>query len=120
MSKRSTIPIVIITDRVAVFQKPLYSFMLGVLIIHLQLSFTLAHAKRLGKIISSGKKSKSVFDFWTYSREIRFSFSYAKVVGLNQATEASNEIDRVSKFDNSLSFGAKQNALRQIFFASFC
>jgi len=30
---------------------------------------------------------------------------------------ASNEIDRVSKFDNSLSFGAKQNALRQIFFA---
>ena len=30
---------------------------------------------------------------------------------------ASNEIDRVSKFDNSLSFDAKQNALQQIFFA---
>ena len=65
----------------------------------------------------SGKKLKSVFDFLTYSRETWFSFSYAKVgnpIGLN---EPSNEIDRVSKFDNSLSFGAKQNALRQIFFA---
>ena len=33
---------------------------------------------------------------------------------LDRAIGASNEIDKVSKFDNSLSFGAKQNALRQI------
>ena len=46
-----------------------------------------------------------------------FEISYRKVVGLIRLIEASNEIDRVSKFDNSLSFGAKQNALRQIFFA---
>ena len=62
------------------------------------------------------KKSKSVFDFLTYSRETRFSFSYAEVVSLIQLIGASNEIDRVSKFDNSLSFGAEQNFLRQIFF----
>ena len=30
--------------------------------------------------------------------------------------EASNKIDRVSKFDYSLSFDAKQNALQQIWF----
>ena len=60
---------------------------------------------------SSGKKSKSVFDFLTYSRETGFSFSYAKVEGLFRLIGPSNEIDRVSKFDNSLSFGAKQNAL---------
>ena len=65
----------------------------------------------------SGKKSKSVFDFLTYSRETGFSFSYAEVEHLFRLNVASNEIDRVSKFDNSLSFGAKQNALRQIFFA---
>jgi len=65
----------------------------------------------------SGKKSKSVFDFLTYSRETGFSFSYGKVEGLFRLIGPSNEIDRVSKFDNSLSFGAKQNALRQIFFA---
>ena len=65
----------------------------------------------------SGKKSKSVFDFLTYSKETGFSFSYEKVSELLRAIEASDEIDRVSKFDNSLSFGAKQNALRQIFFA---
>ena len=65
----------------------------------------------------SGKKSKSVSDFLTYSREIRFSFSYAEVEALLGLIGASDEIDRVSKFDNSLSFGAKQNALRQIFFA---
>ena len=46
-----------------------------------------------------------------------FSFSYEKVEGLRRANGASNEIDRVSKFDNSLSFGAKQNALQQILFA---
>ena len=65
---------------------------------------------------SSGKKSKSVFDFFTYSRETGFSFSYAKVECLDRPNVASDEIDRVSKFDNSLSFGAKQSSLRQIFF----
>jgi len=65
----------------------------------------------------SGKKSKSVFDFLTYSRETGFSFSYEKVVHLIRLIGASNEIYRVSKFDNSLSFGTKQNSLRQIFFA---
>ena len=59
----------------------------------------------------SGKKSKSVFDFLTYSRETGFSFSYGKVKGLIQMIGTSDEISRVSKFDNSLSFGAKQNAL---------
>ena len=62
------------------------------------------------------KKSESVFDFLSYSRETRFPFSHAKVVGLNRAIEAFNEIDRVSKFDNFLSFGPKQNSLQQIFF----
>ena len=66
--------------------------------------------------ILSGKKSKSVFDFLTYSRETGFSFSYEKVEKLIRLIEASDEINRVSKFDNSLSFGAKQNALRQILF----
>ena len=64
-----------------------------------------------------GKKSKSVFDFLTYSRKTWFSFFYAKVASLIRLIGPSNEIDRVSEFDNSLSFGAKQNALRQIFFA---
>ena len=63
-----------------------------------------------------GKKSKSVFDFLTYLRETGFSFSYEKVEHFNQVIGPSDEIDRVSKFDNSLSFGAKQNALWQIFF----
>ena len=65
----------------------------------------------------SEEKLKSVFDFMTYSRETGFSFSYAEVVTLIGLIGASNEIDTVSKFDNSLSFGAKQNALRQMFFA---
>ena len=65
----------------------------------------------------SGKKSKSVFDFLTYSRETGFSFSYAEAGNLHRPIGASNEIDRVSKFDNSLSFGTKQSALQQIFFA---
>ena len=64
-----------------------------------------------------GKKSKSVFNFFTYSRETWFSFSYGKVGAFDQPIGASNEIDRVSKFNNSLSFGAKQIALQQIFFA---
>jgi len=53
----------------------------------------------------------------TYSRETGFSFSYEKVDTLLGAIGASDEIDRVSKFDNSLSFGAKQKSLGQIFFA---
>ena len=61
--------------------------------------------------------SKSVLDFLTYSRETGFLFSYAEVEGNDRPIVASNEIDRASKFDNSLSFGAKQNALRQIFLA---
>ena len=65
----------------------------------------------------SGKKLKSVFDFLTYSREIVFSFSYEEVEELHHPIRASNRIDWVSKFDNLLSFGAKQNALRLIFFA---
>ena len=64
----------------------------------------------------SGKKSKSVFDFLTYSRETGFLFSYGKVGHLHRPIGASNETDKVSKFDNYLSFGTKQNALRQIFF----
>ena len=63
-----------------------------------------------------GKKSKLVFNFLTYSRETWLSFSYGIVGNLFRLIEPSNEIDRVSKFDNSLSFGAKQNALRQISF----
>ena len=58
-----------------------------------------------------GKKSKSVFDFSTYSRETGFSFSYAEVGHLQRPNVASEKIDGVSKFDNFLSFGAKQNAL---------
>ena len=58
----------------------------------------------------------SVCDFLTYSRETGFSFSYAKVVALDRPNEPSNEIDRVSNLDNSLSFGAKQKSLGQIFF----
>ena len=72
--------------------------------------------KKKKNVLWSGKKLKSVFDFFTYSRETWFSFCYLKVGNLIGANEPSNEIDRVSKYDNSLSFGAKQNALRQIFF----
>ena len=59
----------------------------------------------------SGKKSKSVFDFLTYSRETGFSFSYEKVEALNRPNGPSNEIDKVSKLDTFLPFGAKQNTL---------
>ena len=54
-----------------------------------------------------GKKSKSVFDFLTYSRKTWFSFSYEEVGNHIGLIEASNEIERVGKSDNSLSFGAK-------------
>ena len=67
-------------------------------------------------VYSPGKKLKSVFNFLTYSRETWFSFSYGKVVNIDQAIKASNEIDKVSKFDDSLSFGADENSLWQIFF----
>ena len=83
----------------------------------LPVDFTFRIARHICMNQCSGKKSKSVFDFLTYSRETWFSFSYVKVEELNRANEPSNEIDRVSKFDNSLSFGAKKNALLQIFFA---
>ena len=76
------------------------------------------HTTKLTKFcLLSGKKSRSVLDFLTYSRETGFSFSYEKVGHLHRANGPSNKIDRVSRFNNSLSFGAKQNALRQIFFA---
>ena len=55
--------------------------------------------------------------FLTYSRETRFSFSYRKISELIRPNAASDEIDRVSKFDNSLSFGAKQSSQLQKFFA---
>ena len=55
-----------------------------------------------------GKNLKSVFNFLTHSREIWFWFSYGKVKALYQPIGASDEIDRVSKSDNSLSFGAKR------------
>ena len=42
--------------------------------------------------------------------------AFAKVEALDRSNGASNEIDRVSKFDNSLSFGARQKSLGQIFF----
>ena len=68
---------------------------------------------------SSGKKSKLVFDFLTYSRETGFSVSYEEISELIRPNVASDKINRISKFDNSFSFGAKQNALQQIFFALF-
>ena len=52
-----------------------------------------------------------------HSRETGFSFSHEEVEHLIRLIEASNEIYKVSKFDNSLSFGTKQNSLQQIFFA---
>ena len=68
-----------------------------------------------GDFFKSGKKS--VFNFLTYSRETGLLFSDEEVGELIGLIAPSDEIERVSKFDNSLSFGAKQNALRQIFFA---
>ena len=50
------------------------------------------------------------------SRETGFSFSYGKVEALLGLIAPLDEINRVSKFDNSLSFGAKQKSLGQIFF----
>ena len=55
-----------------------------------------------------GKKSKSVFNFLTYSRETWSSYSFKEVEALDQPIEASNEMDRVSICDNYLSFVVKQ------------
>jgi len=60
--------------------------------------------------MKSGKKSKSIFDFLTYSRETWFLFSYEEVANLIWLIEASNRINKVSKFAIYLSFGAKGNA----------
>ena len=62
-----------------------------------------------------GKKvevSLRLFDI--FERNMVFVFLWESY-GSDRLIEPSNEIDRVSKFDNSLSFGAKQNSLRQIF-----
>ena len=67
-------------------------------------------------LISSGKKSKSVFDFLTYSKETWFSFSYGEDGNFDQPIIPSNKIDRGSKFDNVFSFCVQQNALQQICF----
>ena len=67
----------------------------------------------MSEVAIIGKK----VDFLTYSRETGFSFSYGEVSELLRAIAPLDEIDRVSKFDNSLSFGAKQKSLGQIFFA---
>ena len=56
-------------------------------------------------------------DFLTYSRETWFPFSYGEVLELIGLIVASKEIEKVSKFNNSLSFGVNQNALQQICFA---
>ena len=56
-------------------------------------------------------------DFLTYLRETWFSISYKEVEGLIWLIALLDKIDRVSKFENSLSFGAKQKSLRKIFFA---
>ena len=63
------------------------------------------------------KKLKSVFDFLTYSRETGLLFSNEEDGELVGLIAPLDKIDWVSKYDNSLSFGAKQNTLRQIFFA---
>ena len=63
-------------------------------------------AKKWGTKSYRGKKSMSVFDFLT-----GFSFSYEKVEGFDRPIGPLDKIDGVSKFDNSLSFGAKQKAL---------
>ena len=48
--------------------------------------------KVTGDLHDRKKKSKSVFDFLTYSRETGFLFSYEEVGNLHRANVASNEI----------------------------
>ena len=67
--------------------------------------------------LSNGREKSRSQSFLTYSRETGFPVSYEEVGNLHRPIEASNEIYRVSEFDYSLSFGTKQNSLRQIFFA---
>ena len=55
---------------------------------------------------------KPVFDFLTCSRETWFSFFYGEVKHLERLFGASNKIHGINKFDDSLSYGAKQNALK--------
>ena len=62
-----------------------------------------------------GKKVEASLRILTYLRKIGFSFSYGKHGDLLRLIKASNDINGVSKFDNFLSFGTKQNALHQIF-----
>ena len=64
-----------------------------------------------------GKKVEVSFRLFDIFERNMFFFSYGKVSELIGLIALSDEIDRISKFDNSLSFGAKQNALQQIFFA---
>ena len=68
------------------------------------------------KVKNDREKSQSQsLTFWHVWEKHGFYFleEVSNLIGL---IVASNEIDRVSNFDNSLSFGAKQNALGQIFF----
>ena len=70
--------------------------------------------QRIEFIRKTVEVSFRLFDI--FERNMVFIFLNAKVEGLMRLNEPSNEIDRVSKFDNSLSFGAEQNALRQLSF----
>ena len=63
-----------------------------------------------------GKKVEVSLRLFDIFQRKWFSFSYGEVGALDRPIGASDEIDRVSKFDNSLSFGAKQKSLGQIFF----
>ena len=79
---------------------------------HTLLFVILSHLKSI-----IGKKvgvSLRLFDIFERNMVL---FSYAEVEHLYRANVTYNEIDGVSKFDNSVSFGTKQNALQQIFFA---
>ena len=60
------------------------------------------------------KVSLQLFDMFKRNRAFISDKEVGELVGLISPMD---EIDRVSKFDNFLSFGAKQNALQQIFFA---
>ena len=68
-------------------------------------------------LIIIGKKVEVSLQLFDIFERNRVFISYGKVVGLIRLIKASDKISRVNKFNNSLSFGAKQNALRQIFFA---
>ena len=86
-------------------------------ILHLHMCFIKHYVTQNLKLKIIGKKVEVSLRLFDKSRETWFSFSYAKVGELIRLIGPSDEIDRVSKFDNSLSFGAKQKSLGQIFFA---